>query len=483
MNVVQWCRRFLHSRDPDSTDLDPNRLQEQVETERRRQQAELRRLTDEIEHQLAVHDVEERRQAAEQARQSRAQSREDLTRLYEEYRRALVAGTTRHWQSVIHRSGEARALRLHHLLLWVIGVGLPVLIACAAYASTGVQAGLARWLDLEPGTPRWWASWLVEPAFATVVCGIILFKAVIVSCGGATDWKLEVVKWGFLGGSIALTVADHPAVFHASGWIPAIGYAVMLSLGSIATAVVAWLMGLMIRYISEADPWRGASSVADLLDPSQLRVLRQLPELLDQPTQPTQQSRPGGAGDLGATRSDAGEGTGDVQASSALVRWPLVDSPTPAGVNSRERDLTGVNRAQAGASSGAGESTSELTESTPGRTEVVNQLTESTPAQTTGVNKSTSKRGGSTRRLTVVKGSTADGDTTDPVVQRAREALDELGVASEAARAAWEFAQKNGYKVSQAALAEALGITPAGVSRALKPVKATQGPATAATGT
>ncbi|SHN46453.1 hypothetical protein [Cryptosporangium aurantiacum] len=227
-----------------------------------------------IEHRDALADVEERAAAAKRARRERATDAREAERLNALHRRATRSGERARLRARILGSAEVRALRVAKVRTVTLAVGIPVLLAFAAWSTTGVQAGVVRLLSLDHGSAAWWAAWLVEPAAIAVVAGIIVGRAVLRSSGGNTDWRAAFAECSFLGGSLALNVlGGWPA---GSGWD---GFATALphAIGPAGAAATAWLIGLFDGYVSAARPWDGAPRLADLTDVDTLTAAARVP--------------------------------------------------------------------------------------------------------------------------------------------------------------------------------------------------------------
>ena len=248
---------------------DPARLGERLAVVRARAEVRrahrLARRAARIRHALAISEVREQRRAHWLARRDRARTQADLRQVGRLYQRAMVAGTRAYLATQIRASAEARALRLSRLMTLVLAVGLPTLLMFGAWSTTGVQAGVAALLDLDRGSAGWWAAWLVEPAIITIVAGIIVATAVLRSAGGDIDARASRIKWGTLAVSIALNGAG---VLTAGGehltWGHALVAVAAHSIGPVGAAVTAYLIGVLVDYITSADPYRGATRLADL---------------------------------------------------------------------------------------------------------------------------------------------------------------------------------------------------------------------------
>ncbi|WP_433530360.1 hypothetical protein ACQPYA_30045 [Micromonospora sp. CA-263727] len=225
----------------------------------RREDTRARRAQD-AEHRIALADVDERSAAVSRARRERARDAEETAALAALYRRAARDGERARIRADIGRSAEMRALRVALVQRVTLLAGVPILVAFGAWSTTGVQAGVARLLSLDGGSPGWWAAWVMEPALIAVVALIIIGRAVLRSSGGDTDRRADVAEWTALSMSLALNMAGG---WHGSGW-DALGAALAHSLGPIGAAGTAFLIGVFIDYATNARPWQGAPRLADL---------------------------------------------------------------------------------------------------------------------------------------------------------------------------------------------------------------------------
>lgn len=244
----------------------PEQLAEQLRTERQRlvvertDDQERRRLDAQYRADLA--ELEARH--ASQTRSRRERERDEVAEaaLHALYRHATRAGTRARIRADIHRSAEMRALRVAAVQRGALIVGLPVLLAFGGWSTAGVQAGMARLLDLHHGTAGWWMAWAVEPAVLAIVAGIIIVRALLRSAGGDTDGRATLVEWGMLSVSIALNMVGG-WTGQSTGWT-AVAEMLGHSIGACGAALTAWLMGLIVDYASHARPWDGAPRIADL---------------------------------------------------------------------------------------------------------------------------------------------------------------------------------------------------------------------------
>ncbi|MFC4066772.1 hypothetical protein [Actinoplanes subglobosus] len=217
-------------------------------------------------HEVDLAQVQQWRTASRQARKQQRRDAAEEARLAALYRRATREGARAKIRATILGSAEMRALRLARVRTVTLVVLMPVLLAFAAWSTTGVQAGVVRLLGLEDRSPMWWAAWGVEPALITIVALIIVVRAVLRSSGGDTDNKATAVEWGALGMSLVLNVAG--------GWIGGLSLAGLATglvtalphtVGPLGCAGTAFLIGLIDAYVTAAKPWAGAPSL-DTLD-------------------------------------------------------------------------------------------------------------------------------------------------------------------------------------------------------------------------
>ncbi|WP_232430593.1 hypothetical protein [Salinispora pacifica] len=213
-------------------------------------------------HRLDLADVDEQVQVAGRRRRERERDDAEQAALAALYRRAARSGERARVRADIGRSAEMRALRVAMVQRGALVVGLPVLTGFAAWSTTGVQAGMARLLNLKEGSPGWWVAWLVEPLLIAIVAGIIIVRAVLRTAGGDTDRRATIAEWVALGASIALNMLG--GWHNVTGWVDAAGGALGHSVGALGAAGTAWLIGLIIDYASRAKPWDGAPRLAEL---------------------------------------------------------------------------------------------------------------------------------------------------------------------------------------------------------------------------
>ena len=222
----------------------------------------------EVEHRGELADIKADERAATRQRREDERDGVEAAALAEVYRRATRAGERARIRAGIHRSAEMRALRVAAVQRAALAVGLPVLAGFAAWSTTGVQAGMAKLLHLEPGAPGWWAAWIVEPLLIAVVAGIIIVRAVLRSSGGDTDRRADRAEGCALGVSIALNLLG--GWTGGGGVLDIAGEALGHCVGALGAAGTAWLIGVIIDYTTRAKPWDGADRLAemDLLPPS-----------------------------------------------------------------------------------------------------------------------------------------------------------------------------------------------------------------------
>ncbi|WP_344350878.1 hypothetical protein, partial [Catellatospora coxensis] len=202
---------------------------------------ELARRALEAEHRIAMDDVREQARAAKLARGERARDAADAAALAALYRRAQRSGTRARLRAQIQGSAEMRALRVARVRSVTLMAGVPVLVAFAAWSTTGVQAGVVRLLGLDGGTAGWWSAWAMEPALIAIVGLIIIGRAVLRSAGGDTDWRADAIEWTALATSLALNIVGGWAV--GVDWAEQVGPMLAHSVGPIGAAGTAFLIG------------------------------------------------------------------------------------------------------------------------------------------------------------------------------------------------------------------------------------------------
>lgn len=211
------------------------------------------------EHRRALADVDERAASAERARRERARDAVEAEEVAALYRRASRSGARARLRTRIQGSAEMRALRIARVRSVTLWAGFPILVAFAAWSTTGVQAGVVRLLALPSQSAGWYAAWGMEPALMAIVALIIIGRAVLRSAGGNTDTRATIIERVALLTSIALNIAG--------GWNPALGFwsaaaaAVAHSVGPVGAAGTAYLIGLFDHYATVARPWENAPSL------------------------------------------------------------------------------------------------------------------------------------------------------------------------------------------------------------------------------
>ena len=216
-------------------------------------------LAQDAEHGIRTADLHERQARVERSRRQRAKDDAEAAKLADLYRAAKSAGARARVRAEMYASAEMRALRITKMRKVTLLAGVPVLLAFAAWSTTGVQAGVVELLNLTDGDPSWWSAWGVEPALIAIVALIIVGRAMLRTSGGDTDWRATFAEWVALSTSLALNIAG---VWDGS--TATFGGAVAHSLGPIGAAGTAFLIGLFDSYLSRATPWEGAKTLADL---------------------------------------------------------------------------------------------------------------------------------------------------------------------------------------------------------------------------
>ncbi|MFI0454544.1 hypothetical protein [Actinomadura sp. 6N118] len=202
-------------------------------------------------------DVAEDLDLAELARVERraeVRANAELSALYREFR---GAGERTRIKSLMHRSGEARALRLEHLRVLNVKVLVPLLVGFGLWSTTGVQAGASRLMNVDSGSPVWWALWGLEALLIGTVCWIIVVRARLAASGGRLSTSAERIGAACLTISVFLNlIAAVPAPgSHVDSWWAVPGSMFAHLLGPVGAAVVAHLIGSIDKSISDADPW------------------------------------------------------------------------------------------------------------------------------------------------------------------------------------------------------------------------------------
>ncbi|MFY1599521.1 hypothetical protein [Micromonospora sp. WMMD737] len=256
---VEVSRRRRSRREARSADELREELEEaRAVVEVRREDEQERRESD-AEHRIALARIQARERAEARARREADRDAAEEVELADLYRRAKSSGERARIRAEIDGSAEMRALRVAKVRKVALLAGLPVLAAFAFWSTAGVQAGTARLLDLEVGTPMWMGAWAVEPALIAIVALIIIGRAVLRASGGTVDWRATAVEWTALGASLALNIVGG---WHG-GW-EGLLTALPHSIGPIGCAGTAFLIGLFDGYVTAARPWEGAPRLADL---------------------------------------------------------------------------------------------------------------------------------------------------------------------------------------------------------------------------
>ncbi|XVQ16369.1 hypothetical protein ACQP1W_52495 (plasmid) [Spirillospora sp. CA-255316] len=238
---------------------EPTELAAELEREREladaRRADELARTRAEARHERSRADVAEETRQAEMARAEREAQAAADAELAAMYRRYRSAGERTRIKSEMARSGEARALGLAKLRALNLKVLVPVLIGCAAWSTTGVQAGAARLMGVDTHSSVWWALWILEPVLISAVVWIIIVRARLAACGGRLAQGAERIAVTSLVTSIFLNlIAAVPDDASKVGF-SVIGSMFAHALGPVGAAVTAHLIGVVDHSIAEADPW------------------------------------------------------------------------------------------------------------------------------------------------------------------------------------------------------------------------------------
>lgn len=203
-----------------------------------------------------------RTQADEQAARELARDENDKRALARLYREAMHSGARAHVRTRILESAEMRALRIEQVRKMTLRVGVPILVAFAAWSTAGVQAGVVKLLGLATESTGWWASWSMEPALMAIVVLIIIGRAMLRSSGGATDRRADVIEGAALLTSVALNMAG--GWDSHLGFGQAVGAALAHSVGPLGAAGTAYLIGVFDSYVSAARPWDGAQTLEQM---------------------------------------------------------------------------------------------------------------------------------------------------------------------------------------------------------------------------
>jgi hypothetical protein len=224
------------------------------------QQHQLQQMIDDANHQAALADLQERLEAERLARKERAKTAAAEEKIGRLYRKAISSGTRLQLRTSMLLSAEKRAQRVARVRTASLVVLVPVLVGFAAWSTAGVQAGAVRLGDLKQGEAVWKAAWALEPCLITVVAFVIIVRAWLRSSGGNTDWRFAVAEWSALGTSVAFNLIG--------GWIAptwaGFGNALMHSVGPLGCAGIAFLIGAVDDYVTDAKPYEGAQRLADI---------------------------------------------------------------------------------------------------------------------------------------------------------------------------------------------------------------------------
>lgn len=211
----------------------------------------------------ALANVAERTANDSRSRRSRRRDARSGTSVENLYRTAAERGTNAFVRSQISQSAEMRSLRVAAVRRTALIVGIPVMLAFAAWSTSNVQAGVTRIVADSTSRATTLASWLVEPAIICIVALIIIGQAILRSSGGEGNkyGEAEIIKAGALATSLSLAIiGGWPTNSGLAGWITALPHGV----GPIGCAVTAYLISLFDRYVADARPWEGAPKLADL---------------------------------------------------------------------------------------------------------------------------------------------------------------------------------------------------------------------------
>ncbi|MFG1999726.1 hypothetical protein ACGFNU_11320 [Spirillospora sp. NPDC048911] len=293
---------------------DPAELTRELGRERElaaaRRDDELARLRGEAGHARARADVAENGRQAELARAEREAEAAAAAELARMHRQFQSAGERIRIKSVMSRSGEARALRLERLRSLNIKVLVPLLIGFGVWSTTGVQQGAARLMAVPAHSPVWWVLWGLEALLIGTVCWIIVVRARLAASGGELSDSAEKIGVACLTVSIFLNlIAAVPTNgLPTSGWWAIPGSMFAHALGPVGAAVIAHLIGLIDKSISDADPWHDKGG-------------REVPRLAAMDLRPTTSAT--------ATSTPASNPNADVEGASEsaeepfAVVWPI----------------------------------------------------------------------------------------------------------------------------------------------------------------
>ncbi|WUI01945.1 hypothetical protein OHR68_09080 [Spirillospora sp. NBC_00431] len=262
MRILNSDRRPVD--EPDVPQELARELQRQRELAAARRADELERARAEAGHGRARADLATEVRLAELERAEREADVRAETELARMYREFHASGERTRIRSLMARSGEARALRLERLRSRNLVILVPLLIGFGVWSTTGVQQGAARLMSVTTGEPVWWVLWGLEALLIGVVCWIIVVRARLATSGGKLSATAERIAAGCLGTSIFLNlVAAVPADDgpHLSGWaVPGAMFA--HAIGPVGAALVAHLIGVIDRSITDADPWHDETGQA-----------------------------------------------------------------------------------------------------------------------------------------------------------------------------------------------------------------------------
>jgi hypothetical protein len=255
-----------------STDELVRTLADRRDRDEAQRRDELTRTEAEAGHRRDRADLGVRTRIEDLAREERVAEALSAARIARTYREAMAAGERMRIESQMRRSGEARSLTLERLRSLNIKVLVPVLVAFGAWSTAGVQDGAARLMGIRPDSVMWWVLWLLEPALLGAVAWIITARARLASAGGRLEHRAELVGVGCLSTSVVLNVvAALPE--HTQHLTTTVGDVFAHIVGPIGAAVTAYLLGVVDRSITAADPWRDAPSLAEMdLRPPQISL-------------------------------------------------------------------------------------------------------------------------------------------------------------------------------------------------------------------
>jgi hypothetical protein len=245
---------------PEPVASDPQELTRELRRQRELADAqradELARERAQARHERDRADVAEESRRAELARAEREAQAAADAELAAMYRRYRSDGERTRIKSTMARSGEARALGLARLRSLNLRILIPVLVGCAAWSTTGVQAGAARLMHMDAHTTVWWALWILEPVLISAVVWIIIVRARLAACGGRLAHTAERIAAGALTTSIFLNLVAAIPQDAAHAGPEVIGSMFAHALGPVGAAVTAHLIGVIDGSIADADPWR-----------------------------------------------------------------------------------------------------------------------------------------------------------------------------------------------------------------------------------